>query len=157
MILDGSCHCRRVTFRLTSAHPYPYNICYCSICRKTQGGAGAAINLSGDFQSLKVTGRENLSVYRATLPDGSESPAERSFCHICSSGLWVWDPRWPDLVHPFASAIDTELPVPPATTHLMLGSKAGWVPVHATAKDRQFPDYPDESIAEWHERHDLVE
>lgn len=41
--------------------------------------------------------------------------------------LWAWDPRWPDLIHPFASAIDTELPVPPERTHLMLSSKASWV------------------------------
>ena len=29
-----------------------------------------------------------------------ESPAERNFCGICASCLWLWDPRWPDLVHP---------------------------------------------------------
>ena len=42
----------------------------------------------------------------------------------CGSALWVWDPRWPDLVHPFASVIDTELPVAPERTHLMQASKA---------------------------------
>jgi hypothetical protein len=42
------------------------------------------------------------------------------------SALWLWDPTWPELVHPFASAIDTDLPVPPERTHLMLGSKASW-------------------------------
>lgn len=25
--------------------------------------------------------------------------------------LWLWDKTWPELIHPFASAIDTELPV----------------------------------------------
>jgi len=38
MQLEGSCHCGAVSFSLTSAHPYPYQRCYCSICRKTQGG-----------------------------------------------------------------------------------------------------------------------
>ena len=155
MRLEGSCHCRAVTFRLESKHPYPFNVCYCSICRKTQGGSGAAINLSGDHETLEVTGRENLTVYRAALPAGGESPAERHFCAKCGSGLWVWDPRWPELVHPFASAIDTDLPVPPEHTHLMLGSRAGWVPVHAEASDKQFDEYPDEGIADWHKRHDL--
>jgi hypothetical protein len=42
---------------------------------------------------------------------------------VCGSALWVWDPRWPELVHPFASAIDTELPVPPKRNHMMLSSK----------------------------------
>ena len=154
MHLEGSCHCGAVSFSLTSHHPYPYNICYCSICRKTQGGGGYAINLSGDFGTLKVTGKENLSVYRARLQQDAEelSPAERNFCSRCGSGLWVWDPRWPELVHPFASAIDSDLPAPPEHTHLMLGSKADWVPVHQADGDPGFDEYPTESIADWHRR-----
>jgi hypothetical protein len=69
----------------------------------------------------------------------------------------VWSPKWPDLVHPFASAVDSPLPVPPERTHLMLGSKASWVPVCADAQDRHFDSYPDESIAEWHQRLGLEE
>lgn len=34
MRLEGSCHCGAVTFRLESAHPYPFNLCYCSICQR---------------------------------------------------------------------------------------------------------------------------
>jgi hypothetical protein len=151
MLLEGSCHCGGVRFRLRSRHPYPFNLCYCSICRKTGGGGGYAINLGGDHETLEVEGRERLSVYRAVL-DGEESPAERHFCGRCGAALWVWDPRWPELVHPFASAIDTELPAAPERTHLMLGSKAPWVPVEADPNDRQFDDYPDESIAAWHRR-----
>ena len=60
--------------------------------------------------------------------------------------------EWPALVHPFASAIDTELPVPPERTHLMLASKASWVEVHAGAHDQTFDHYPKESLAEWHAR-----
>jgi hypothetical protein len=48
--------------------------------------------------------------------------------------------------------MDSELPTAPAHTHMMLGSKAGWVPVHAAADDRRFEEYPDESLAEWHRR-----
>ena len=70
--------------------------------------------------------------------------------------LWVWDPRWPDLVHPFASAIDTGLPVPPERTHLMLGSKASWVVPAVGADDKTFDLYPDESLAQWHQRLRLV-
>jgi len=77
---------------------------------------------------------------------------ERRFCRICGSGLWCWDPRWPELAHPFASAVDTALPVPPERTHLMLDSKAGWVPVDTSPGDRTFPEYPDEAIAQWHQR-----
>lgn len=73
-----------------------------------------------------------------------------------ASALWCWDPRWPELVHPFASAIDSELPVPPERTHLMLGSKASWVVPDIGPSDKTFDEYPDESLAEWHQRLGLV-
>jgi hypothetical protein len=145
-----------------SPHPYPFNLCYCSICRKTAGGGGYAINIGAEAGSLEVEGEEHLAVYRARLVDAASgqveiSPGERRFCSACGSALWVWDPRWPELVHPFASAIDTPLPVPPERTHMMLGSKAPWVEVHAEPEDRRFREYPDESLAAWHERHGLVD
>lgn len=155
MLLEGSCHCRSVRFEVESPHPYPFNRCYCSICRKTAGGGGYAINLGARADSLKVDGREHINVYHARI-DGETSPGERSFCRLCGSALWVYDPRWPELVHPFASAIDTDLPVPPERVHLMLESKANWVEVRNEARDRHFDLYPDESLAEWHERHGLV-
>ncbi len=155
MKLRGSCHCHAVKFTLESSHPYPFNLCYCSICRKTAGGGGFAINLGGNHDSLVVTGRESVTVYQATI-NGKQSQAQRHFCHRCGSALWVWDPRWPELVHPFASAIDSELPVPPEHTHLMLASKVTWVEPCIREHDKQFDAYPDESIAEWHQRLGLV-
>lgn len=157
MKLEGSCHCRAVRFTLESAHPYPFNLCYCSICRKTAGGGGFAINLGGDFETLQVDGREEVSVYQAAAKHTARgepdlSPARRHFCRRCGSALWVWDPRWPKLVHPFASAVDSHLPVPPERTHLMLGSKAAWVQLHVGDEDQCFESYPEESIEAWHKR-----
>lgn len=161
MQLKGSCHCKAVTFTVESQYPYPFNLCYCSICRKTAGGGGFAINLSGDNDTLKVQGKENIQIYNAKIKDTETgktetSPAERHFCKHCGSALWAWDPRWPELLHPFASAIDSDLPIPPERTHLMLGSKASWVELHAGPHDKEFEEYPEESIAQWHERLDLV-
>lgn len=160
MHLEGSCHCRAVRFSLESAHPYPFNLCYCSICRKTAGAGGFAINLSGDYKTLQVEGRDHIRVYHAIIrdPDGStsRSDAQRHFCGDCGSALWLWDPNWPDLVHPHASAIDTALPLPPERTHFMLAFKPDWVEVCAGPNDLRFPEYPDESIAAWHERLGVV-
>lgn len=157
MQLDGSCHCSAVTFSVQSKYPYPFNRCYCSVCRKIAGGGGYAINLSADNKTLTVEGKENLSVYQVKIKESDSgksvlSPARRSFCKHCGTALWVWDPRWPELLHPFASAIDSELPVPPERTHLMLGSKASWVEPRTGEPDQQFQEYPNESIAAWHER-----
>lgn len=156
MRLEGSCHCGAVHFRVDSPHPYPYQRCYCSICRKTAGGGGYAINLSGHAETLEIEGAEHKGVYQAVI-DGETSPGERHFCRRCASALWVFDPRWPELVHPFASAIDSELPIPPERVHLLLDSKANWVEVDARERDKCFAGYPEESIAEWHQRLGLEE
>lgn len=160
MKLEGSCACGGVTFTCETQHPYPFNRCYCSICRKTAGGGGFAINLGGEAKGFEVSGVENTAIFRARMANEEtgameSSPAERHFCKICASALWVWDPRWPELIHPFASAIDSELPLPPQRTHLMLGSKKAWVEPDFRESDKQFEAYPDESIAEWHRRLNL--
>ncbi|MBF0278933.1 MAG: GFA family protein [SAR324 cluster bacterium] len=161
MLLKGSCHCETVKFRVDSSHPYPFNFCYCSICRKTAGAGGLAINLGADYSTMEVEGGEAVQVYQAKIRDPQKdelqlSPAQRNFCKLCGSALWVWDPRWPQLVHPFASAIDTELPSPPERTHIMLAYKPSWVSIPVDPRDKTFEEYPDESIADWHERLGLV-
>ena len=153
MRLEGSCRCGAIRFALDSHTPYPYQRCYCSICRKTAGGGGYAINLGADRNTLEIEGEEALSVYRARMDDGSTSSGERNFCRHCGSALWLYDPGWPDLVHPHASAIDTELPVPPDRVHMMLSSKASWIEPEVHADDKTFDEYPEESLAQWHERH----
>lgn len=162
MLLKGSCHCQAVRFSLESEHPYPFNLCYCSICRKTAGGGGYGINLAGRYGTLQIQGGEHLRIYQAMVrqegeTEAHQSPLRRHFCGMCGSPVWIWDPRWPDLVHPHASAIDTPLPVPPERTHLLLDSKAGWVQVRADPQDKCFQHFPDESIAQWHERLGLAQ
>ncbi|MGZ3721578.1 MAG: GFA family protein [Bdellovibrionales bacterium] len=157
MLLKGSCHCQAVRFSLKSAHVFPYQRCYCSICRKTQGGGGYAINLGGIAATLKVHGKKNIQIYHARIKNRGDrrayrSSAERHFCRLCGSGLWLFSPEWPELIHPFASAIDTSLPIPPESTHVMLGSKASWVVPQFQPDDKKFKEYPEESIAEWHDR-----
>jgi len=125
------------------------------VCRKTAGGGGYAINLAANNGTLKVSGGEHITIYHAII-NGKPSPAERHFCKLCASALWVYDPRWPELIHPFASAIDSDLPIPPEKTHLMIDSKAGWVEIDEKPNDKCFSQYPRESIADWHERLNLT-
>ena len=159
MQLDGSCYCGAVRSTLASHTPYPYQLCYCSICRKTAGGGGFAINIMGDVATMQVTGKEALRHYCAEIRDEAGhceiSSGQRHYCTHCGSALWMYDPQWPDLVHPFASAIDTELPAPPAKVHLMLGSKAAWVTPALGPDDDCFDEYPELSIEDWHRRRRL--
>lgn len=156
MKLEGSCHCRAVRFSLESDAPVPFQRCYCGICRKAGGGGGYLINLGGHADTLQVTGREHVRVYRATVErDGKrmQSDHERHFCQHCGTHLWAFNPRWPELVHPVAGAIDTPLPVPPHTRHMMVGSKANWLEIHPQPDDVVCDAYPDTSLADWHKAH----
>ncbi len=156
MHLEGSCCCGAVGFSVEAEAPAPFLRCYCSICRKTGGGGGYAINLGAQAASLEIRGAEHIAVFQATI-GGEKSSAERRFCARCGSALWVWDPRWPELVHPFASAIDTPLPKPPEQVHMMLGAKPNWVRLDAKRGEARFDDYPAESLDDWHRRHGLLD
>jgi hypothetical protein len=149
MLLKGSCHCGAVRFSLESQTPYPYLHCYCSICRKTAGGGGYAINIMGKADTLRKRGRTRI--YRAMRGGG-----ERHFCPRCGSALWVWDKRWPEWIYPFASAIDTPLPRPKERQHVLLDSKAGWVPVPEGPREKRFRSFPREAIIDWHRKRGLL-
>jgi hypothetical protein len=162
MLLEGSCHCGAVKFSVESYTPYPYMRCYCSICRKTAGGGGYTINIMGQANTLKVEGRKSISVYRALVDDEDhlgkkvQSQARRHFCKTCGSALWIFDPRWPEWVYPFASAIDTPLPKSPERQHIMLNYMAPWIVVPKGKRDVHFTEYPEEAIIDWHKQRDLL-
>lgn len=161
MLLTGSCHCGTCGFRVQSHTPYPFMRCYCSICRKTQGGGGYAINIMGEASTLKIRGAKHVSAYRARIAapgvTGKRlSPARRHFCSKCASALWIADPRWPEWVYPFASAIDTPLPKPPEEVEIMIRYAPAWVEIPKGAKHLHFREYPREGIAEWHAKRGLT-
>lgn len=159
MRLEGSCRCGAVRFVVESHTPAPYQLCYCSICRKQQGGGGYAVNLGADAHTLEIEGDAYLGLFRAEIEDAEgackTSSGERRFCTRCGSALWLFDPTWPDLVHPFASTVDTDLPVPRQRTHLMLRYKANWVEPDVREGDLRFEEYPEESIEDWHRRNGM--
>ena len=161
MKFEGSCHCGAVRFTLASQTPYPFMRCYCSICRKTAGGGGYAINIMGDAKSLRVRGKKFVTVFRARMRDkgsarGTLSPGRRHFCAKCGSALWAWDSRWPEFVYPFASAIDTPLPKPPDEVEIMIDYAASWSEIPSGAGHTHFREFPTEGIADWHAKRGLT-
>jgi hypothetical protein len=61
------------------------------------------------------------------------------------------------LIHPFAAVIDKPLPRAPVTTHIMLAFKSDWIAVERGVSNKVFERYPEESIADWHERLGLAD
>ncbi|MGZ3274708.1 MAG: GFA family protein [Caulobacteraceae bacterium] len=158
--LSGSCRCGAVRFSCQSHTPVPYQRCYCSICRKTAGGGGYAINLGALSATLKVEDPGGAKRYfhaEIREDDGTctRSTAERHFCSMCGTALWLYSPEWPELMHPFASAIDSDLPKAPCSTHLMLRFKPAWVEVERGPGDLTFDLYPEHSLEDWHRAHGL--
>ena len=163
MELQGSCHCRRIYFSVISHTPQPFMYCYCSICRKTQGGSGAAINIMGDYRTLIIQqGEQYLKMYQAV--QNYEEPLEkrhlvgnhRYFCQECGSYLYAYNPKYPDNVYPYASAIDTPLPKAVEAVHIMQDFKANWVPVPQSTSEvasKVYARYPDiGGIEIWHKK-----
>ncbi|KAI9290609.1 hypothetical protein K502DRAFT_310337 [Neoconidiobolus thromboides FSU 785] len=164
MKLEGSCHCKGIKFTFTSSTPVPYNRCYCSICRKVQGGGGYAINIMGAYSTLEYEVNKGIELkgYKAIMNynDSTEkqkfSGNTRYFCGNCSSNLWAYDPTYKDYFYPFASAIDSELPNEGDYNicHIKLNSKASWVsiPDPNSSKCSLYNDYPTDSIENWHKK-----
>ncbi|KLT45772.1 DUF636 domain protein [Cutaneotrichosporon oleaginosum] len=160
MLLEGSCHCRKVKYTLESHTPVPYQLCQCSICRKV-GGYMGSVNIMGNAASLKfVRGEELLVKYKPVLEFGADdtpqktATSERVFCSVCSAALWNYHPEYPEWIYPFASTIDTQLPKPAAQHFVILRSSCpAYVPT-----PEGFDVYDDYgpaasgSIESWHKK-----
>ena len=153
--LAGSCQCQKVRFTLASETPVPYMFCFCSICRKT-GGAAFGCNIMGIKQTLKLRGKGRLQSYHARIREPGRatriSKAERLFCSVCGSHLYLTDARWPAGIWPYVSAIDSPLPKPGRPVSIMTRFKPSWVPSWMTEHGPSFARYPELAIADWHER-----
>ncbi|KIK75401.1 hypothetical protein PAXRUDRAFT_835688 [Paxillus rubicundulus Ve08.2h10] len=157
IILEGSCHCGAVRFKVASSTPVPYQLCTCSICRKV-GGVGGSINLGAHAKTLEITqGEEYIGVYKAVMNRDTKNEtiasSERNFCTRCSSMLWLYDEDWPELLHPFASVIDSpELEAPNELVVIKTDSKPNYVRLPEDPK-RLYKHYGADSIEDWHKKH----
>ena len=159
MQLEGSCHCCKVRYSVESNTPYPFSRCYCSTCRKLNGGGGYTVNIMAEAPTMKIEGAEHLSVYRSALNDRGAYEEDglgfsrRSFCKHCGTMMWNANAKYPDWIYLFASAVDTPLPAPPEVRHTMVKHKVPWVVL--PDGEQQFDQYPDECIEDWHKNHGL--
>ncbi|KIJ60233.1 hypothetical protein HYDPIDRAFT_117506 [Hydnomerulius pinastri MD-312] len=155
--LEGSCHCGAVRFNVQSNTPIPYQLCTCSICRKV-GGVGGSINLGAHASTLEVTGgKEDIGVYKAVLNRDTKkettASSERRFCTQCSSMLWLYHDEWSDILHPFASAIDSpDLEAPDELIVVKTDSKPDYVRLPEGPK-KVYKRFGGDSLEDWHKKH----
>ena len=148
MKLEGSCHHRPCGSRSNPHSPILHALLLLDL---PQDGKWRRLRHQSGWRlsHAQIDGREHLGIYRARLTDADGgtrvSEGRRHFCRLCGSALWLWDPSWPDLVHPFASAIDSDSAGAAGAYASDARFKGRLVEPHIQAGDRCFAEYPDES------------
>ncbi len=79
--LVGHCLCGAVTVAVTAAHDPRVGACHCRMCQRWSGGL--FLNFTAEAGAVTVTG--------AVARHASSSFAERAFCPVCGSHLWMRD------------------------------------------------------------------
>ncbi|MFZ1468992.1 MAG: GFA family protein [Paracoccaceae bacterium] len=79
--IEGRCLCGSVMITVKAAHDPRPGICHCRMCQRWSGG----VFMSFDAQAEGVSVTGEVRSYR------SSSFAERAFCPVCGSHLWMRD------------------------------------------------------------------
>jgi hypothetical protein len=115
-VLEGSCECGAVRYRVEDAFLYAAN-CHCSGCRASTGAA---------FKPFAGIEREKLELTRGadTLLVFGEENANHTRCGVCGSLLYsvVRDGGY---VHVALGSL-VDAPTLRPTGHIFVGSKAPW-------------------------------
>jgi hypothetical protein len=77
--LTGHCLCKAVTVQVSGAHDPRSGACHCRMCQRWSGGLFLCFN--ADAAGVTVTGP--VARY------ASSEFAERAFCSVCGSHLWM--------------------------------------------------------------------
>lgn len=114
----GSCLCGGITFRITEELA-PISVCYCSQCRKAQGGP-LGTNISVSEGSFILSDPEQL------LQSYESSPGkQRSFCRRCGSPVLARRATVPGVVRIRAGLINEPIGSGLAW-HMHVASKCNW-------------------------------
>ena len=79
--MTGHCLCGAVTVRVTGGHDPRPGACHCRMCQRWSGGLFLCFNADAD----------GVAVDGPIARHGSSDFAERAFCSVCGSHLWMRD------------------------------------------------------------------
>ncbi len=79
--LEGHCLCGAVTIRIAGAHDPRPGACHCRMCQRWSGGVFLCFEVDAD----------GVTVAGPVTRHASSAFAERAFCTICGSHLWMRD------------------------------------------------------------------
>ena len=126
----GSCLCQGVTFTVSGELP-PIQVCYCSQCRRAQGGPVATNLPVAEAQVTWLTGLELMQRFES-------SPGKlRCFCKVCGSPLFSQRDSLPEVLRLRAGLLAEPVKAT-VGLHFYHDSKASWWPGADDA-----PKYPE--------------
>jgi hypothetical protein len=78
-MIEGHCLCGAVTIRVSGAHDPRPGACHCRMCQRWSGGLFLCFNADAD----------GVTVEGPVARFQSSDFAERAFCSVCGSHLWM--------------------------------------------------------------------
>lgn len=87
--IEGHCLCGSVTIRIDGGYVAAVGACHCGMCQRWNGVLHASFDAEAD--AVEVTG--------AVTRHASSGFAERAFCPVCGSHLWMRDTHKPDDIY----------------------------------------------------------
>ncbi|MFN0115379.1 MAG: GFA family protein [Paracoccaceae bacterium] len=78
-MIEGRCLCGAVTIRVSGAHDPRPGACHCRMCQRWSGGLFLCFNAKAD----------GVAVEGPVARFRSSDFAERAFCAVCGSHLWM--------------------------------------------------------------------
>ena len=85
----GQCLCGAVKLRVADSHDPQIGACHCRMCQRWSGGLFLCFDVASDA----------LTVEGPVVCYASSTFAERAFCSVCGSHLWLRDTNPDNRVH----------------------------------------------------------
>jgi len=117
--ITGSCFCKAVRYRITSAIPLAVN-CHCNQCKKANGGAFSSLAVVRARHLEFLTGDDCLATYQ--LGD----KVAKHFCRHCGTPIFNRNSGYPGRCMVALGSLDNPAAVTP-TANIHCASKLAWV------------------------------
>ncbi len=131
-MIVGACLCNGIRYEY-DGEIREISLCHCSMCRKAQGSAFAAVSPLDAARFRIVAGRELLKEFRA-VPYKA-----RVFCSNCGSPIYSARDDLPGIVRLRLGTVETAFRCD-NTYHIFVDSKAEWETIEDDLP--RFPDSP---------------
>ncbi len=117
--ITGSCFCKAVQYRITSAIPLAVN-CHCNNCKKINGGAFSSLAVVKEKRLEITSGMASLATYQLN------ENLVKHFCGRCGSPIYNSNSRYPGRCMVALGSLDNPTVVTPSV-NVHCENRLAWV------------------------------